>query len=220
MNFRAAESLAEQIAQHVGQQIICGKLSPQARVQEQKIAQELTVSRGSVREALLILARRHLVDILPRRGAVVSQLTAYHVECVHDVYVPLITLFVQRVAVLASESDLNLIAGEIQSISKMIARNNPRPDEIIRGFEKLAWIGSRVNDNIYLHEILEDFHALIARIGYLGMQSRLGASGKTHEFLTALLEAVRCKNEAAVAQLIKAYAAWQRDRVVLAFNRG
>ena len=34
----------------------------------------LNVSRGSVREALLILERRHLVAILPRRGAHVTVL--------------------------------------------------------------------------------------------------------------------------------------------------
>jgi DNA-binding GntR family transcriptional regulator len=49
-------------------------MAPGERIQEQKVTQALNVSRGSVREALLILERRHLVAILPRRGAHVTEL--------------------------------------------------------------------------------------------------------------------------------------------------
>ncbi|MDZ4296734.1 MAG: GntR family transcriptional regulator, partial [Moraxellaceae bacterium] len=66
MSFRATESLALQIAQHVGEQIVSGDLVEGERIQEMRIAAELQVSRGSVREALLILQRRHLVEIFPR----------------------------------------------------------------------------------------------------------------------------------------------------------
>ena len=55
MRFQAPESLSEQISQHLGQRIITGQLQPGDRIQELRIAGELDVSRGSVREALLIL---------------------------------------------------------------------------------------------------------------------------------------------------------------------
>ena len=54
MTFKAAESLAEQIARHVGRQIVTGDLVEGERIQELRIASELNVSRGSVREALLL----------------------------------------------------------------------------------------------------------------------------------------------------------------------
>ena len=54
MRFQAPESLSEQIAQHLGQRIMTGELRPGERIQELKVAGELNVSRGSVREALLI----------------------------------------------------------------------------------------------------------------------------------------------------------------------
>ena len=65
MGFQAAVSLTEQIAEHLGSQIISGALQPLERIQELKVAGELGVSRGSVREALLILESRHLVEIVP-----------------------------------------------------------------------------------------------------------------------------------------------------------
>lgn len=68
-------SLSEHIAQHIAEQIIHGDLVEGERIQELRIAQELDVSRGSVREALLLLQRTHLIEIYPRRGAVVAELS-------------------------------------------------------------------------------------------------------------------------------------------------
>jgi DNA-binding GntR family transcriptional regulator len=80
MTFKAPDSLAEQIAHHLAERIIRGDLKPGERIQEQKVTLALNVSRGSVREALLILERRHLIAILPRRGAHVTELTAHKVQ--------------------------------------------------------------------------------------------------------------------------------------------
>jgi DNA-binding GntR family transcriptional regulator len=74
MDFAAPSSLTERIAEHLGADIIAGRLEPAERIQELKVAGALGVSRGSVREALLLLERRHLVQLLPRRGAVVTRL--------------------------------------------------------------------------------------------------------------------------------------------------
>jgi DNA-binding GntR family transcriptional regulator len=72
--FKPTLNVTEQVASRLAQQIICGTLPGGARIQELKIATRLGVSRGSVREALLILERHHLIEIVPRRGAVVNPL--------------------------------------------------------------------------------------------------------------------------------------------------
>jgi DNA-binding GntR family transcriptional regulator len=64
-----AQCLAEQIADQIAQQIISGELLEGERIPELKIAKDMHVSRGSVREALLLLQRTHLIEIYPRRGA-------------------------------------------------------------------------------------------------------------------------------------------------------
>ncbi|HEX6590426.1 MAG TPA: GntR family transcriptional regulator, partial [Moraxellaceae bacterium] len=43
MSFRASESLSEQIAQHLAQQIVVGDLVEGERIQELRIAKELNV---------------------------------------------------------------------------------------------------------------------------------------------------------------------------------
>ena len=72
--FKPALNITEQIADHLGDQIIVGEIGSGTRIQEVKIAKALKVSRGSVREALLILERRHLITIVPRKGASVNEL--------------------------------------------------------------------------------------------------------------------------------------------------
>lgn len=67
-------STVERVARHIEDRIIFGGLSPRERIQELRVAGELGVSRGSVREALLVLEGRHMVTIYPRRGALVSEL--------------------------------------------------------------------------------------------------------------------------------------------------
>jgi len=72
--FKPALNITEQLAAHLAQQIICGELTGGERIQELKVAKHLGVSRGSVRESLLILEKRHLIEIVPRKGAIVNRL--------------------------------------------------------------------------------------------------------------------------------------------------
>ena len=84
MQQHEADSLSEQIARHISEQIIRGELVEGERIQELRIASELDVSRGSVREALLILERTQLIEIFPRRGAIVSEMSALQVRSLFD----------------------------------------------------------------------------------------------------------------------------------------
>jgi DNA-binding GntR family transcriptional regulator len=104
-DFRPFTSLTEQIADHLTQNIVTGALAPNERVQEQNVARALRVSRGSVREALLILERRHLVEIVPRRGAVVSSLSRRQLDDLFDLLEVLYTMIGQKMATLWDEED-------------------------------------------------------------------------------------------------------------------
>ena len=68
-------TLAAQIYERLANQIIVGKLQPGYRLDEQSLATQFGVSRTPVREALRELGARQLIDLVPRRGGVVSQLS-------------------------------------------------------------------------------------------------------------------------------------------------
>jgi DNA-binding GntR family transcriptional regulator len=71
----AAATLAETIRTGLSEEIIAGRLSPGAEIDEQAVAERFGASRTPVREALRELAAAGLVSIEPRRGVRVAALT-------------------------------------------------------------------------------------------------------------------------------------------------
>lgn len=109
------DSLSEQISQHIAEQIINGELVEGERIQEMRFADELDVSRGSIREALLLLERTHLIEIYPRRGAVVSEMSAQQVSALFDILGILLGKIVERLAD-------TLPAYEIENLKKLLEK--------------------------------------------------------------------------------------------------
>ncbi len=68
-------TLAEQVYQHLRQEILGDAYPPDAALPEKSLAEQLNVSRVPVREALHKLAADGLVTIKPRQGAFVSSLS-------------------------------------------------------------------------------------------------------------------------------------------------
>ncbi len=68
-------TLWERVHRYLREEILSNRLPPGTVLGEAALAAELGVSRGPLREALGRLAAEGLVDVRPRRGAVVSALT-------------------------------------------------------------------------------------------------------------------------------------------------
>ena len=64
-----------QVYRSLREAIVTGKLKPGERIVEDRVCAELGVSRSPLREALRRLEGEGLVSILPRRGAVVTEVT-------------------------------------------------------------------------------------------------------------------------------------------------
>ena len=76
----APRSLAEDAADRIRAQILSGGLSPGEHLVEAKIAEQLAISRGPVREAFKLLRAEGLLKEEPRRGTFVVSLTAADVR--------------------------------------------------------------------------------------------------------------------------------------------
>lgn len=79
LSYSKPEGLAERVAVCIAEQIIHGVLIEGERIQELRLAKQLAVSRGSIREAMPILKRTGLVQVYPCRGALVSELSESNV---------------------------------------------------------------------------------------------------------------------------------------------
>lgn len=164
MHFEPAASLTEKIADHLGTEIIAGRLRPRDRIQELKVASELGVSRGSVREALLILERRYLVEILPRRGAMVSALEAEELGNCSELVTELQATFYGK---LAQRRNLSLAPFEatVRDMAGAVQANDL--DGALEARRAFAHVGFGQLRNFYLVSVLKGLIPAGLRLTYL-----------------------------------------------------
>ncbi|MCE4069672.1 MULTISPECIES: GntR family transcriptional regulator [Pseudomonas] len=204
MTFKAPDSLAEQIAHHLAERIIRGELKERERIQEQKVTQTLNVSRGSVREALLILERRHLVVILPRRGAQVSELSPAHVESLYSLVIELYIMLASSVArTWREEADL----APFMAIQQRLLENLERGD--INSFVESSFDIMRAAfpfaGNPYLQETVENLLPAISRTYHLALERRKGEMSQFIGSFEDLLRAVVGRDEAGIRAVLLDY---------------
>lgn len=215
--FQAPESLSEQIARHIGKQIITGELESKSRIQEIKICDELGVSRGPVREALLILERRHLVDILPRKGAMVSSLTAHHVNALYAFYTSLLKMLAATLA--EKWTDFEMLGPLLDRIAEMM-KQQVETEEDIQTFQEsgfqLMHEAAVLVDNPYLLETLENLRPAIHRTYYLSMKVRNDAVQNSRNFFNQIAKGVTGRDQQLLIESVHEFADNQRKIVLQA----
>ncbi|MNM65539.1 HTH-type transcriptional regulator McbR [compost metagenome] len=204
MTFKAPDSLSEQIAHYLAERIIRGELKPAERIQEQKVTQALNVSRGSVREALLILERRHLVTILPRRGAHVTELDEHGVRSLCTLMGELYILLGNAVAQnWRNESDLLAFLNIQQSLTSALQRQD------IKVFVEESFAVMRAAypfaNNPYLQETVENLQPAMSRAYYLALDQRKAEMSDFLALFANLLEAVVARDQARIRKVLVEY---------------
>lgn len=109
MTFKASLTLADQIAVFLADRIIRLKLKPGERIIETKLAEELGTSKAPIREALRSLEKKHLVKIIPRKGATVVDVSAERFAWMADVIIELMGLAAVKCVENASPEELKAI---------------------------------------------------------------------------------------------------------------
>ena len=219
MTFKAPDSLSEQIADYLAERIIRGELAPGERIQEQKVTQALNVSRGSVREALLILERRHLVAILPRRGAHVTRLDERSVRSLcalmGEFYILLGNAVAQK---WRTDADLRPFL-EIQQ-----RLQQAREQQDIKSFVAESFAVMRAAypfaDNPYLQETVENLQPAMSRAYYLALDQRQANMVDYLDLFARLLDAVVARDLPRIREVLTAYCQRSCELVLAALARG
>ena len=202
MQFEPAVSLTEKIADHLGTEIIAGRLRPRARIQELKVASELGVSRGSVREALLILERRYLVEILPRRGAMVSSLEAEELTNCSELVTELQASFYGK---LASRRKLDLEPFESSLRDMAGAVHADDLDGALEARRAFAHAGFNQLNNFYLVSVLKGLIPAGLRLTYLAAAHPDYDLRDNLRYHRSLLKSVSEADVEQVNQLVQAF---------------
>lgn len=101
--------------------ILSGELSPGSRLVEDRLAERLGVSRNPIREALRVLATEGFVEVLPRRGACVAQLSPADAEDLFEVRMalePVGARLAARRSTTEGVGELRLILGRSQAATE------------------------------------------------------------------------------------------------------
>ena len=204
MTFKAPDSLCEQIAQYLAERIIRGELAPGERIQEHKVTQALNVSRGSVREALLILERRHLVTIPPRRGAHVSHLDERGVRSLCQLMAELYILLGYAVAQRwRDEQDLAPFLAIQQRLR--LARDGQHIETFVAESFAVMRAAYPFADNPFLQETVENLQPAMSRAYYLALDQRQASMEDYLALFDRLLGAVVDRDPSRIREILLAY---------------
>lgn len=162
-------SLPEQVAARLSERIVAGEYEPGRRIMEQAIAAEFAVSRGPVREALRILERDGLVTILPRRGAIVTDLSIAEVKEIFDIRAMLNGLRDRLIAEDAGrERVLELVSPYVARLTRA-AKDPKRGQEYVDTMAALNRILTEACPSRRLRSILESLARQTLRYATIGL---------------------------------------------------
>lgn len=214
--FEPSPGLAEQIADHVQKQIVRGELSPGDRIAEARITHELGVSRGPVRESLRLLSRRHLVELLPRKGARVSDFGADDVNSLYDLQNALIKLLVRKVVTCWEPSDLNRFTRLQNTLADAASEGDPLA--MIAGSFEFQHAACELVGNTYLTAVIEDLQPSFSRAYYRALTRGEQEMHGLADFVNAVITHIVNDDLAACETLVDQFTEHQRELVLATFE--
>lgn len=182
-------SLHEELVGRVRDMIIDGQLAPGARIHEGRLGEALGVSRTPLREALKFLASEGLIELVPRRGALVRKLTARDVRDMLDVLMALETLAGRLACARASDAGI----GKVRALHDEMMRCYAAGDrlEYYKRNQAIHGAIARLSENEALAAMHESIQQRLRRVRFVGNAEPLKWAGAVaeHEELIAALEA-------------------------------
>ncbi|TCM68057.1 GntR family transcriptional regulator [Acinetobacter calcoaceticus] len=217
MQLEELESLSEQIAKHICQQIISGELVEGERIQELRIAKELDVSRGSVREALLLLERTHLIHIYPRRGAIVAEMSAQQVRALFDTSTMVLGYFVQRMSETWRSHEAEALQQLLLHLTEQVKQGNTEKfyDAI---FQHLAVQHDMVS-NPYLMKFYKELLPSIRRSYFLTLNTSRRELQESLELFKLVIDAILIRKSQQATLFMEDFCRHLRNLVLESLTR-
>jgi DNA-binding GntR family transcriptional regulator len=208
-------ALHDEVLRKLSVMILRGDLAPGSHVQEKALCDRLQISRTPLREALKVLASSGLVELRPNRGALIAPLRATEMAETFDV----LSILERRAGELAAT---RLRVKDIRAIGGL--------HETMLGYGPIAHSENRLRVDLQIHRMIVEasgngtlaaVHATLAikveRARYLAAISpeRVRRSMEEH---AVILEAVRARDPARLAEALYTHCLDTRDAVVAAVS--
>ncbi|WP_310461626.1 GntR family transcriptional regulator [Sphaerotilus sp.] len=117
--------ISERLCETIEELIATGELAPGSALDEAMLVERYAVSRTPVREALIQLAAEGLVELRPRRGAVVAQATPQRLVEMFEVMAELEAMCARLAARRLNDADLAALDAALACCEAAAAQHDP-----------------------------------------------------------------------------------------------
>ena len=208
-------ALYVEVTERLRSMIAGGLLEPGAWIDEQKLAEELGVSRTPFREALRILASEGLLRIEPRRGCYVTELT----ESDLDEIFPLMALLEGRCAFEAAERITDEQIAELEVLHQRLEKHAKAKeiDQYYAANRDIHVAIQNLASNEWLTRMVQDLRRILnlSRHRSLHLTGRIGQSCAEH---LAIFAALKARDGAGAETAMKNHIMRQREALKVLAN--
>jgi len=154
----------------IKEKIICLELAPSSVIDEHALMEELALGRTPIREALRRLSDETLVNIVPRRGMFVADISITDLQQIFEVRIILAGFCARLAAERATQDQIAQMEAVLRELDQVQDGDSKALIAIDRQFQKLLY---RAAGNAFLAETLNRLYDLSLRLWYLVLP-RLG----------------------------------------------
>jgi DNA-binding GntR family transcriptional regulator len=187
MNRIAPTALYQEVAERLRQRIFAHELPPGTWIDEQKLAEQYGISRTPLREALKVLASEGLVELKPRRGCYVTEISA---QDINDIF-PLMAMLEGRCAAEAVKRAKRSDVDDLKAIHDVLEKS-AKEDKIDAFFEANQEFHRKIQElagNRWLLTVIQDLRKVLklSRMHSLSIEGRLQQSLDEHRAIMAAI---------------------------------
>jgi DNA-binding GntR family transcriptional regulator len=206
---RAANTRSGHVRELIEESIATGRFPPGMRLDETMLAERFDVSRTPLREALFQLASVGIIEMKPRRGSVVAEVTPHQLFEMFEVMGELEGMCGRLAARRMSQAEQERLVDSLGACES--ARRAMDPDRYYyenQEFHHLIYAGSH---NSFLHQQASALHRRLSpyRRLQLRVRDRVPKSFSEHEGIVAALLAGQSEE---ASQLLRAHIIVQGQR--------
>ena len=182
-------ALYQEVAERLRQRIFAHELTPGTWIDEQKLAEQYGISRTPLREALKVLAAEGLVDLKPRRGCYVTEISRQDID---DIF-PLMAMLEGRCAFIAVQLAKPEDIRDLKAIHEKLelAAKESRIDAFFEANQEFHRRIQELTNNRWLLSVIQDLRKVLklSRLHSLSLEGRLQQSLEEHRVIMAAFEA-------------------------------
>jgi DNA-binding GntR family transcriptional regulator len=201
--------LSEPLAERIEESIVTGAYAPGLRLDETELAAQYGVSRTPVREALIQLASAGLIEMRPRRGAIVAEIGPHRLVEMFEVMAELEAMCGRLAARRITQTEQQALVNAHQACRG--ARDGNDPDAYYRLNEQFHRTIYAASHNAFLAEQAIGLHRRLRpyRRLQLRVRNRMTASFLEHD---SIVEAILAGNGELAAERLRGHVVVQGER--------